>query len=316
MTELQERLRAVTDASGAAWAALFPCHGGVLTSEGATYCHVVPRAGEELLRDGTEAVPVPGRTAPEQALRIGSLFSEKRRGGKALRLRALIGREGWMLVLERGGDPAPTELLAAAVERLAAAVGTQRRSSGELGGASAFVGADGRLCLLADGAGHPVALSPLMRQELGGDRGGRPFVPTGRKRLFLQQIREAIAMAQGEPVRLPARGLDAPGELRIEPLPGSSFFLAVVEGEAALQAGLRGHANTEVTPREITCGLRLAEGKSYKEIAAELGLSPDTVKLHLRALYQKLEVDGRDGLVARLAGLTAPSVLARRLARS
>ena len=39
---------------------------------------------------------------------------------------------------------------------------------------------------------------------------------------------------------------------------------------------------------------------SIKELADRLGLSPNTVKLHLHAIYQRLGVDGRVGLVLAL----------------
>ena len=53
------------------------------------------------------------------------------------------------------------------------------------------------------------------------------------------------------------------------------------------------------TAREVTCGLLLAEGLRYRAIADRLALSPDTVKLHLRALYHKLGVANREALVSR-----------------
>lgn len=316
MTDLRQRLGRVGEETGAAWAALFPCHGGLLTVENATYWQSVPSAGEELLALGLEAVPIPGRLGVEQAIRIGALFSERRRGPKPLRLRCQVGGStNWLLVLEKGGVPAPMDRIARALDELSSAVSSRTALPG-LDAARAFIALDGRMCLLADAGGWPVALSPLMRQVLGGGKGNRPFRPEARALPFLMQIRQ-LAVAQvagGRPEQEPALGFDLPATIRLEPLPTGTFFLARVEGDAALEAGLRSLSNAPLTDREVTCGLRLAEGKSYKNIAADLKLSPDTVKLHLRALYQKMEVDGREGLVARLAGLSPPSLIARQMA--
>lgn len=316
MTDLRQRLGRVGEATGAAWAALYPCHGGLLTVENATFWQLMPSAGEELLQAGMAAVPIPGRLGVEQAIRIGALFAEKRRGTRPLRLRCHIGGSaGWLLVLERGEMPAPLDAIARALDDLSHTVASRTSLPG-LEAASAFIAMDGRMCLLADPGGWPVALSPLMRQVLGGGKGKRPFVPAESTRPLLQQIRNRavslIAGGSGQPESAP--GLDLPATLRLDPLQGGAWVLAVIEGDAALEAGLRSLANADLTAREVTCGLRLAEGKSYKNIAGELGLSPDTVKLHLRALYQKVEVDGREGLVARLAGLSPPSLLARQVA--
>lgn len=316
MTDLRQRLGRVGEETGAAWAALFPCHGGLLTVENATYWQSVPSAGEELLLAGMEAVPIPGRLGVEQAIRIGALFSERRRGPRPLRVRCHVGGSAhWLLVLEKGSVPAPMERISRALDDLSSSVAGRTALPG-LDAATAFISLDGRMCLLSDAGGWPVALSPLMRQVLGGGKGNRPFCPDPSKRPFLQQIRDlAVAQIAGDqPEPVAARGFRLPGTVHLEPLQGGNFFLAVVEGDAALEAGLRSLSNAPLTDREVTCGLRLAEGKSYKSIAAELALSPDTVKLHLRALYQKMEVDGREGLVARLAGLSPPSLIARQLA--
>ena len=47
----------------------------------------------------------------------------------------------------------------------------------------------------------------------------------------------------------------------------------------------------------------LADGKSNKEIAVRLGLSPNTVKTHIARLYEKLEAVRRTDAVARARAL-------------
>ncbi|MEM9501659.1 MAG: response regulator transcription factor [Pseudomonadota bacterium] len=48
-----------------------------------------------------------------------------------------------------------------------------------------------------------------------------------------------------------------------------------------------------LTPRECEILDQLSLGASNKEIARELGVSPNTVKTHIANLYLKLEVSGR-----------------------
>lgn len=45
-----------------------------------------------------------------------------------------------------------------------------------------------------------------------------------------------------------------------------------------------------LSPREHAVLRCLAEGRSYKEVAADLGLQIDTVRTYVRALYRKLDV--------------------------
>ena len=49
----------------------------------------------------------------------------------------------------------------------------------------------------------------------------------------------------------------------------------------------------QLTFREIAIMRLLETGNSYKEIAAELGVSPHTVHTHIKHIYQKLQAHGR-----------------------
>jgi DNA-binding CsgD family transcriptional regulator len=60
----------------------------------------------------------------------------------------------------------------------------------------------------------------------------------------------------------------------------------------------------ELTPQEVQIALLLTGGKTTRETAATLFLSPKTVEYHLRHVYQKLGVHSRDELAAALAGQT------------
>src|SRR4029077_8843724 len=62
----------------------------------------------------------------------------------------------------------------------------------------------------------------------------------------------------------------------------------------------------QLTPQELQVGLALAEGKTTREVAARLFLSPKTVEYHLRHVYDKLEIRSREELRGKLLG-RAPS---------
>ena len=58
----------------------------------------------------------------------------------------------------------------------------------------------------------------------------------------------------------------------------------------------------ELTPQELQIALALAGGKTTRETAAALFLSPKTVEYHLRHVYQKLGIHSREELARALAG--------------
>ncbi|MBF9222530.1 LuxR C-terminal-related transcriptional regulator [Hymenobacter ruricola] len=54
-----------------------------------------------------------------------------------------------------------------------------------------------------------------------------------------------------------------------------------------------------LSPREQEVVQGVEEGLGYKVIAARLGISPDTVNNHVRAIYRKLQVNSKSELLAR-----------------
>ncbi|MCA8925614.1 MAG: helix-turn-helix transcriptional regulator [Planctomycetes bacterium] len=58
----------------------------------------------------------------------------------------------------------------------------------------------------------------------------------------------------------------------------------------------------QLTPRQIEVARLAVLGRSNSEIAFELGVSPETVKRHLGAIYQKVKVSGRTELANTLLG--------------
>jgi len=306
-----EALDAVRRATGARSACLLRCTAGLLGLEPPlTVGEPLP---EEAIGPALAAsVPVPARSSGELAQRLATLAAERRRSGtRRPPLRIVLPEAGGAhLLLVRGDDPGAGSGLALALDALVALLRVAPAPQ-EVVEACAFLADDGRVAMLADREGTPLAITPLLRQVLGGDRSGsRPVWLQPERRAFFEGIRRHVAA--GDEVVEGVPGLDRQGTLRIQRLRSGAWVLASLEGEVAWAAALCALADGDVTRRELTCGLRLAEGKSYREIAAELGVSPDTVKLHLRALYQKLGVDGRDTLVARLAGMAPPAPVMRR----
>ncbi len=55
-----------------------------------------------------------------------------------------------------------------------------------------------------------------------------------------------------------------------------------------------------LTPQELQIGLLLAEGRTTREAAATLFLSPKTVEYHLRHIYRKLDINSREALSTAL----------------
>ncbi len=58
----------------------------------------------------------------------------------------------------------------------------------------------------------------------------------------------------------------------------------------------------ELTPQELQIALLLAEGKTTRQAAAALFLSPKTIEYHLRHVYSKLGIRSREQLTAAFAG--------------
>jgi DNA-binding CsgD family transcriptional regulator len=55
-----------------------------------------------------------------------------------------------------------------------------------------------------------------------------------------------------------------------------------------------------LTPQELQVALLLAEGRTTREVAASMFLSPKTVEYHLRKVYAKLGIRSRAELAAAL----------------
>lgn len=57
----------------------------------------------------------------------------------------------------------------------------------------------------------------------------------------------------------------------------------------------------DLAPREMSVAQAYAKGRSYKEIAKDLQISPTTVRFHLRTIYEKLQIGNKAELASQLA---------------
>jgi DNA-binding CsgD family transcriptional regulator len=70
-------------------------------------------------------------------------------------------------------------------------------------------------------------------------------------------------------------------------------------GDLFLLAARSRNVFVQLSPRENDVAQGFGEGKTYKEVARDLGMSPNTVRHHIRAIYSKLGVKDK----ARIAHL-------------
>ncbi len=104
-----------------------------------------------------------------------------------------------------------------------------------------------------------------------------------------------VAKAQGTVPAPPTIAIDAARRLIFSLLSATSeseiLFRISIDGTDAQAAVLR--RQYSVTGREAEVLLWVAQGKSNRDIAEILGLSPRTVNKHLETIYQKLGVENR-----------------------
>ena len=93
-----------------------------------------------------------------------------------------------------------------------------------------------------------------------------------------------------------------PGEIYVASIAAGAIALGMWAGtkltprRAAAEPFARNDAairTLELTERECEILDRLASGRSNKELARDLGISPNTVKTHVARVYEKLEVQKR-----------------------
>jgi DNA-binding CsgD family transcriptional regulator len=68
---------------------------------------------------------------------------------------------------------------------------------------------------------------------------------------------------------------------------------------AAFEANVKAQKSLGISERELEVLELLAAGRSNKEIAGQLNVSPNTVKTHIARLYEKLDVGRRTEAILR-----------------
>jgi DNA-binding CsgD family transcriptional regulator len=116
-------------------------------------------------------------------------------------------------------------------------------------------------------------------------------------------------LAQGVILRRARRKRDARGALEqalaiFEEL-GTPLWATKARAEIGRLGGRRAHEAGELTPTEARVAELVADGKSNKEVAAELVVSVHTVEATLTSIYRKLGVRSRTEMARKLADTAA-----------
>jgi DNA-binding CsgD family transcriptional regulator len=114
---------------------------------------------------------------------------------------------------------------------------------------------------------------------------------------FVLQWLQFGLIARTHPVELYV-GLIALAFLGLGVWVGARLFRRPVPAEA-FEANTRAMASLGISDREFQVLEQLAAGRSNKEIAGRLNVSPNTVKTHVANLYGKLEVKRRTEAILR-----------------
>jgi DNA-binding CsgD family transcriptional regulator len=124
---------------------------------------------------------------------------------------------------------------------------------------------------------------------------------TGRTRLAYgaRLRRERQRVRAREQLRAAIEGFD---RLGAEPWSEMARAELAATGETARRRDVT--TLNDLTPQELQIALSLAEGRTTRETAAALFLSPKTIEYHLRNLYRKLDIGSRNELKAAMAQLT------------
>lgn len=173
---------------------------------------------------------------------------------------------------------------------------------------------------LSTKGGAPIGDLVLMDLRLPGTSGGEAIRRT--KRLASQTKIVALTAFEDPASILDAICAGADGYLlKRSPVPELLAQLRLVQtGGAPLTSGvarsvldllrasnrdsqsaerLRCRADLDLTGREIDVLRRLVEGLTYRQIAERLGVSIETVRSHVKAVYRKLQVHGVAEAVSR-----------------
>ncbi len=97
---------------------------------------------------------------------------------------------------------------------------------------------------------------------------------------------------------------------RLSARPWAEQARAELAATGETMRGRDASTSDELTPQELQISLLLAGGKTTREAAATLFLSPKTIEYHLRHVYLKLGIHSREELAERLASEAAQASMA------
>lgn len=121
-------------------------------------------------------------------------------------------------------------------------------------------------------------------------------------------------LAYGERLRRAGRRVDARSHLREALAVFTDLGATAWAGRAAVELAATGESvhrrattwRPALTPQELQVSLQLTAGRTTREAAGALFLSPKTVEYHLRKIYAKFGIHTRTELAAVVADLTGP----------
>jgi DNA-binding NarL/FixJ family response regulator len=158
----------------------------------------------------------------------------------------------------------------------------------------------GRFLLAVDGTGKVMWCTPQAARLLGTALSGfdtEGYVVPSDVRAWLDQSASAPASSPPTPIELAAGSASKLRLLYVGQVGAEERLLRVIEGEAVSdQAVLK--SRLLVTDREAEVLLWIARGKSNRDIAEILSLSPRTVNKHLEQIFTKLGVENRTSAAA------------------
>jgi DNA-binding CsgD family transcriptional regulator len=122
-----------------------------------------------------------------------------------------------------------------------------------------------------------------------------------------QEARTLLAF--GERLRRAGRKRDARERLRqalelleeLDAAPWADRARAELRATGERLRRSKATSGDELTPQELQVALQVAEGRTNKEAAAALFLSPKTIEFHLARVYRKLDVNSRRELIKRFS---------------
>lgn len=222
-------------------------------------------------------------------------------------------------LLEAALDGSLEEYRRSALQSLADEVGFDIGLGWSLGSAElrpAFAGFDGALWtrFLANAAVYQPELAPVVRQAL--DRGvaidNHVYGPDRHRLAIVRDIIQPLGLLNGITVGITWRGAElalfrigrvSRREFHSRELARAQRLVPVLRATEVLRKAVRDipaqAGRLELTRRESALLELFATGSSYEAAAAELGITLNTVRTHVRHLYAKLGASSKTDAVRR-----------------